>query len=536
VVGSVSELGWERGALSAAMTAKAERAGPDYCLKDLTTVILPYRRKVGVTAQLAIGVTGIIHSPTGSSGKGSTNHVVVVKVRPNDGTDPTYQVWCGDRYLQGACTPQDVKARQAEAIAGMGGLRKSLVADNGMKTAAGLRKSHPATSDASHFWSSYTAKPLDLGCKHVRHFMYEVERTQLGGCDSLLTRIDEAYEAVLAGRHPAAHAPTVATPTSAPSQPVVQPAVSAVLESDVRQWSALTREILDVAGPQVQEKQPVRILGPAGYGKTYGARRLGRSGLWNEFYEHAIYPDHEASDLLGGPRPVAIARADGTFDRQWIHQDSEPVKAFRAAAAGRTVFLLIDEMGNARRDVLNVLKNMINPEDGMYRLQTGRAVGIENGIARGEVLEAPVKNLTIVGTSNIGGEYEANTGDPAVVNRFYSIFLPIDHAEVLRMVHKHAVAKGLGRDCAIQIERFYANMQKLLANSTIERLPNPRDFAKVIAVSKDEAQVPAMLARFGLQWVSQDLDGAPNAAQLAYVVTAVKNAFTITDSTWSWRP
>jgi hypothetical protein len=406
----------------------------------------------------------------------------------------------------------------------MGGLRKSLVADNGMKTAAGLRKSHPATSDASHFWSSYTSNPHDLGCKHVRHFMYEVERTQLGGCDSLLTRIDEAYDAVLAGCHPAAHAPTGTTPVSAPSQPivqpivqpVVQPAVAAVLESDVRQWSALTREILDVAGPQVQEKQPVRILGPAGYGKTYGARRLGRSGLWNEFYEHAIYPDHEASDLLGGPRPMAIARADGTFDRQWIHQDSEPIKAFRAAAAGRTVFLLIDEMGNARRDVLNVLKNMINPEDGMYRLQTGRAVGIENGIARGEVLEAPVKNLTIVGTSNIGGEYEANTGDPAVVNRFYSIFLPIDHAEVLRMVHKHAVAKGLGRDCALQIERFYANMQKLLANSTIERLPNPRDFAKVIAVSKDEAQVPAMLARFGPQWVGQDLDGAPNAAQLAY--------------------
>lgn len=561
-----------RSTLLARCKAHAEYAASSYDVTRETTTPLVFQDEVTKKNRLAMVRVFELESPVGSGGSPSRSLICVGRIHlsaTEPATDDTWRVWCGDATLEGALTSRETEARMRDALRGITLSRQAKIS-SALRTAAGSMK--PSSSPGSHFWGAYQRAPEKMGCKHVRHVMKAL-MDKPGGVEAVLDSIEAAYQdtimgvtptgstaattptpttastSPIAGSSPVATGPAApAASTSAPAAPVTPTAFSAtapptvdralaLLETRLRGNGPMFREILDVAGPGVEWKQPVLILGESGYGKTHTARAIGQSGLYDHFFEFAVNPETDGLDFIGGPRRMSQPKADGsgeeTIDR---HMDSDVVSAFRHAAAGKNVFLLLDEIGNARREVLNALKNILNPDNDHYIVKTGRAAAVVNGIAKPEELRVPIKRMTIVATTNIGVGYEANLADRAVLNRFWKIFHEIDHDQVGQIVVKEATSKGFSRDCSLQLERFYKNMRKLHADKLCDRLPNPRDFMRAIRLASDEKHLPKILARMAQDWCGDDLEGTPNKDQAETIRDAIKDAFTITEKVWGWKP
>lgn len=559
-----------RSTLLARSMAHAEYASSSYDIIRETTTPLVFEDEVTKKNTLAMVRVYELESPVGSGGAPSRSLICVGRVHAptaNPATDDVWRVWCGDSTLEGALSGRVTESRMRDAIRGITFVRQAKIS-SALRTAAGSMKA--SSSPGSHFWSAYQRAPEKMGCKHVRHVMKAL-MDRPGGVNAVLDSIESGYQDTIMGVSPAGStsaamptttpatspasatgtpvAPSATTPTPTVGAPVAGPtafsatqpptAAAALLltETRLRGNGAMFREILDVAGPSVEWKQPVLILGESGYGKTHTARAIGQSGIYDHFFEFAVNPETDGLDFIGGPRRMSQPKADGsgeeTIDR---HMDSDVVSAFRHAAAGKNVFLLLDEIGNARREVLNALKNILNPDHDHYIVKTGRAAAVVNGIAKPEELRVPIKRMTIVATTNIGIGYEANLADRAVLNRFWKIFHEIDHDLVGQIVVKEATGKGFSRDCSLQLERFYKNMRKLHADKLCERLPNPRDFMRAIRLASDEKHLPKILARMAQDWCGDDLEGTPNKDQAETIRDAVKDAFSIKEKTWGWKP
>lgn len=547
----------------------AEYAGSYDIVKESTTPLV-FQDELTKKNRLAVVRVYELESPVGSSGTPSRSVICVGRIHipsTEPTTTDTWRVWCGDATLEGSLSSRDAEARMLEPLRGIPLTRQSKLR-SALRSATGSMRA--STSPSSHFWTSYQRSPEKLGCKHVRHVMKAL-MDRPGGVEGVLDEVETAYQDIVLGVAPAgtgpgasaatppvpaspspsslpagAPSPSPSTPGSVPSPaptafsataaPTVDRAL-ALMETRLRGNGPMFREILDVAGPSVEWKQPVLILGESGYGKTHTARAIGQSGLYDHFFEFAVNPETDGLDFIGGPRRMSQPKSDGsgdeTIDR---HMDSDVVSAFRLAATGKNVFLLLDEIGNARREVLNALKNILNPDQDHYVVKTGRACAVVNGIAKPEELRVPIKRMAIVATTNIGVGYEANLADRAVLNRFWKIFHEIDHDQVGQIVVKEATTKGFSRDCSLQLERFYKNMRKLHADKLCDRLPNPRDFCRAIRLAADERHLPKVLARMAQDWCGDDLEGTPNKDQAETIRDAIKDAFTIKDKTWAWKP
>jgi len=549
----------------------AEYAGSYDIVKETSTPLV-FQDEISKKNRLAMVRVYELESPVGSSGTPSRSIICVGRIHTPSTEPPTadvWRVWCGDSTLDGSLSARDAESRRRDALRGIPLTLQSKL-NSALRTSTGSMR--PSTSPGSHFWASYQRTPEKMGCKHVRHAMRAL-MDRAGGLEAVLEEVEAAYQDTVLGTAPAGGAastggaattspasaassssvpvsptsPSAPTPSagsplvapgafSATSAPTVERAL-AILETRMRANGPMFREILDVAGPSVEWKQPVLILGESGYGKTHTGRAIGKSGLYDHFFEFAVNPETDGLDFIGGPRRMSQPKADGsgdeTIDR---HMDSDVVSAFRLGASGKNVFLLLDEIGNARREVLNALKNILNPDHDHYIVKTGRASAVVNGIATPEELRVPIKRMTIVATTNIGVGYEANLADRAVLNRFWKIFHEIDHDQVGQIVVKEATGKGFSRDCSLQLERFYRNMRKLHADKLCERLPNPRDFCRAVRLASDEQHLPKILARMAQDWCGDDLEGTPNKDQAETIREAVKDAFTIKDKNWNWKP
>jgi len=547
---------------------QAEYADGVYDITKEHSTPLAFVDNVTGKTQLAYVRVYALEAAANTAGNNSHNLICIGRVHSPPSTpksDAHWRVWCGDATLEGSLRQRDHESRNREAVRGFPLSKQSRLTGALRSAYASCSKS---TALPQHFWGSYNAQPEKMGCKHVRHVMRDLmDRT--GGIAAVLDSIEQEYDELINGAKsiPTATAtPTMVTPTALPSPPtaasvtavtttptakdssavpatdtnVAPPTASRaaqISEQRLRGQGSMFREILDVAGPGVTWKQPVLILGESGYGKTYAARLIGKSGLYDKFYEFAVNPETDGLDFIGGPRRMSIPKADGSGDMVVDrHLDSDVISAFRDAAAGKSVLLLLDEIGNARREVLNAMKNILNPDDDHYVIKTGRALTVVNGIAKPEEIRAPVKNIAIIATTNMGSGYEANTGDRAVMNRFWKIYYEINHDEVKEVITKEATEHGFNRDDCIYLTRFYDHMKKLHEDQHCERLPNKRDFARAIRLAGDANHLPKIIARLAHEWCGEELDGTPISDQADSIRVAVKAAFAITDANWAWKP
>lgn len=266
--------------------------------------------------------------------------------------------------------------------------------------------------------------------------------------------------------------------------------------------------------------KPVLILGDAGAGKTYAARQWRYDAKFDYYVETGVYEQTDTCDLLGNPDPRV----------PWI--DGPLSEAYRAAAAGKTVLLFIDEFYRARRGTRQVLltctsKAVLPSGEEVYRLRTGRAIeDPETGVHKSEVIEAPCRNLAIVATTNVGAQYDVDLGCPAERDRFIPVHVENTEAKIRAVLSSVAKARAFQPDVVDRSLAFWRTAKVLKQDGFIDLLPTTRILSEAMQYAHDESDVRRMLEVLGLHvWVATTIDGQPEPEQIKRVRNALDTAF-----------
>ena len=267
--------------------------------------------------------------------------------------------------------------------------------------------------------------------------------------------------------------------------------------------------------------KPVLIKGGPGAGKTYGARQHGRQ--FDRYIEIGITPATEACDLLGYPTPTT----------SWI--DGPLSQAFRLAAAGQTVCLLLDEYyrarGGASQILLTALTDFEENGEYWYRIRTGKEIiDPVTNCETSEELVAPRRNLAIVATTNVGGKFDITPPDGALKERFKPVHVEVEETKLRRVIDAYVTAKGFTNSVphfvTDRVVEFWKACKVLVADSFLEQLPSTRILSQAVSFSLNEDDVPHRILDMGLHiWVAETLDGLPEPEQCKRVVDALKAAF-----------
>lgn len=266
--------------------------------------------------------------------------------------------------------------------------------------------------------------------------------------------------------------------------------------------------------------KPLLIKGEPGAGKTYQARNHG--SMFDHYIEVGIHNSTEATDLLGYQTPT-VPWVDGPMSEAW-----------RKAALGQTVLFVADEILRARSSVQSLFLTPFQPTNiggvDYYKLRTGRF--IEDPVTKVHVSEellAPVANLAIVATTNVGSQYDIDEGDPATKRRFVHIHVRVDEAKVRAVVGGYTSALGYKSSLLDSLIEFWKVAKVLATDGFLGSVPNISTFCEALQFSdpaKGEAGVATELYRLGVNlWVSNTIEGEPEPEQVKKVNEAFVRIF-----------
>lgn len=386
----------------------------------------------------------------------------------DDGTAPVFVVMCSDKFLdKGGLSAADANTRCVEAV-------KAVDAD--VALAATLMAHHDTypQSDSCEFALNW--RRTNTLCEHTEAFLAHLRQTKpdfkaelVAGFENLLT------------------------------------ANSAI--------AAASGDVLTIE--ELAFKVPVLFEGDRGAGKTVTARAFARTNG----YSKVEMPGHdgvEAMDLLGYSLPAP----NGAM----VWKDGPLSEAFRKARKGKTV-LIIDELCRIPMRQLSILLTAFSPDEGMYRLRTGRILSVEDGVATEEELECPVSNLCVIATTNVGSEYAVDEMDPALAERFVVLRLDTSESELKRILTIVAKLHGLKVAVVPKCITFYKTMLEARSRGLIARIPTTRTLARALELAGTEAGVRKALKTQALLWVARTGEGQPVPEQLKLVDTTLTKIF-----------
>ena len=263
--------------------------------------------------------------------------------------------------------------------------------------------------------------------------------------------------------------------------------------------------------------KPLLIKGEPGAGKTFQAR--GHGEMFDHYIEVGIHNSTEATDLLGYQTPT-VPWVDGPMSEAW-----------RKAALGQTVLFVADEILRARSSVQSLFLTPFQPTNiggvEYYKLRTGRF--IEDPTTKVHVSEellAPVANLAIVATTNVGSQYDIDEGDPATKRRFVHVHVKVDEAKVRAVIGGYVTALGYSSMLLDQMVSFWKYAKVLITDGFLGSMPNISTFCEALQFSGSEDEVPTELYRLGINlWVANTLEGEPEPEQVSKVNAAFKACF-----------
>lgn len=401
-----------------------------------------------------------------------------------------YVFSCGDGFLTGQIKAETAEFRVRDVAVAYPGLRPALSAAHGSS----------GVDTKCGFWSSISRNKESGGCKHVRAMLAQAVKPCASGKPwDILDALEAEYVAATGG--------AVLSEAPAPRIPLGK--------------GVLYGEFESLLAKHLEYKAPVLVMGPRGASKTWTARQFMREHGFDVVVESNGHAGLEAIDFIGGPLPM---------EGRMIWKDGPVARAFRAASQGKKVLLLIDEIYRVPRRERSIFLTALSPEgDKTYRLPTGRPVNIrtEGGseVADEEVLEAPVENLSIVATTNIGSEYEIEDDDPAQKDRWVHIFVKTEEARLREILMAVVRGRGWGDSLATKLVNFWKNSLKMKADRLLESTPNVRTMVRVVRMARSEKDVKVQLNRLALALVAVNAEGEPVKEQIQAAERAIKLEF-----------
>lgn len=411
--------------------------------------------------------TAFLTSVTDTDG----THVVLHSYSYKD-DEPHLDIWCADKFNEGKNLDEAEAKQRCET------------ATNSLPNKAKLVKQMMANfnklpeSGRCDFWQSWRRdKAL---CAHTSHVLAYLR-------DNVPNHVDQLQEAY-------------------------DNAVGGVVSGAAALGDTLTLEHLAF-------RVPVLFEGERGAGKTVTARAFART----HGYKRVEFGGHEgieAPDMLGF---LVSASADAM-----VWKDGPLAEAFRSARKQKTV-LIIDELLRIRQRELSILLTALSPDEGVYRLRTGRIVGIEDGVAIEEELECPVENLCVVATTNVGSEYAVDDIDPALAERFVILRKDTTPAELKRILS--LVAKKLSVDVkSVDYSvAFFQKMTEMRNRGMVKHAPTTRtlvralELAAVTGATSDD--VKRGVRTQVLLWVARNAEGHPVPEQVTDVEKLIERCF-----------
>ena len=382
---------------------------------------------------------------------GNKRHNVVISF---DGKN--YNVWCGDRFLEGLVKKDKAMHRVKDCLDS-----SNLDDDVKMNIMTELMDAN-GTLDKStgcHFW-----RTKNKDCKHTQQILHDLNH------DDVINDLSDMYESVL----------------------------------NVSKIDNITFKPVQLLKHYAFKKH-VQLQGSKGCGKTYSAQnfidKCCRDDKSTSNYFIAGHSQMESIDLLGRE----CIKDNSVF---WI--DGVLAEAFRNAQNGNKSILLIDEILRIPARELSILISSLTPNNkGQYVLNTGRFLDIADGVAKTEVLTAPTSNLWVVTTTNIGSGYGVEQMDLALLDRFVIVNYPDDKDLILKVLGNKANEKGYSDDLVKNLIKFHEGLLALHVEGQITNKSNLRHLVEIIDFTLSEFEVVDEINRRMLNWVGNDLQGLP---------------------------
>ncbi len=286
-----------------------------------------------------------------------------------------------------------------------------------------------------------------------------------------------------------------------------------------------------------QASVPVLLIGGQGSGKTRGARQMARYQGFaeSEIIEVGGHRGLEACDLLGH---LILSGGDTLWKDGAITQAFRqvgctnpgqlPETAERNEREKIAVFLLIDELYRIPVRDREILLNALQPDTingvNCYKLRTGRAVSGKDGAYQEEVIYAPCQFVSIVGTTNVGIEFDVEEGCAAAKERFVSVYVEIDDMTFGGVIDRALKERGF----SVEVTPRFVKLRRSLDNAKKDRTLNGSLTLRTAVRAIENALYPKDLGNtlfeIGQIWIEPAEDGAPLNEQVEVLKTAITAA------------
>jgi len=436
-------------------------------------------------------------SGTNSSGDPVSYISVLAYLGKDEKGHQRFEVWCEDNFLEGLSLKLDKETRVDLAA-------KDIHKDRIVELTESMNKLYGSygeqlSSSRGHYWSLAGA---GKHCKHVKSMLSQLTNTQV---NQLITNYNAAFKSLKG------------TGKTAPTNHFL---------AKVSKYAF---------------KKHVCVEGEKGSGKTYSIDAYvkqngfctvllgGHEGIEAiDMLGHLVrYTEvAEAQDVAGTRGNVFTTVSVPQYVDRMVWKDGPLSEAFRRAASGQETVLFIDEILRIPARELNILVAALTPNSsGEYVLRTGNILGLRDGVAVEETLIADCNKLWVVATTNVGADYQVDTIDEALVDRFRFIRKDNDRNEMKTILEKHANDKGYSSEVVSQLLSFYDSYTKFKSQGQLNRVLSVRHLSEAILFAESEDDIEEQLMDIIPILVDRNPEGYIEDDQVKLVKDSVTNAF-----------
>ena len=261
---------------------------------------------------------------------------------------------------------------------------------------------------------------------------------------------------------------------------------------------------------------PILFEGDRGSGKTFDARDYADKHGY-KCLEIAGNESTEAFDFLGH-----MVQSD----KGMVWKDGKLSQAYRLAAKGQKIVLIIDEILRIPQRHLSVLLSAMSPDSkDRLRLQTGRMTEIVDGVGVEEEIICPAENIAIFATTNVGPEFAIDELDPAVAERFIILRKDTETATLTKILQNKCDLRSFNKLIALRCVELFNKTQRMVKTGTLNRHATTRTLARAIEKARSESEVKDILKDQILLWVDRDSSGLPVESQKELLAKTIDELF-----------